>query len=398
MQTRARELAAHRRARRERGEGGRRSTPSVAIDGARLDVELSGGGRTASIGAALRAWQAGVDLVPLDRRRLGPRADGVVRQARRARRRSARDRAATTTACRSTRCPISRSCARISTSRRRPSSIALRPLLDGFAGIPHVAAEPASSASCGRTSSAASTGSRSVATPASAACSPTTWASARRSRRSRRSAASTLVVSPTSVLFNWLAETTQVPPRSRGSRPTTARAARSIDRRRHRADQLSAPAQRHRRARRASTWDTVILDESQTIKNPDSQVARAAYRLQGALARHAVRHADREPARRAVEPAPLHEPRPARRPHRLPGALGASRSSTAMRAAAARLRERIRPFVLRRHEARGRERAAAAHRRDHVRRARRGRARRPTTRSAPRPSARSSRCSRPAAA
>lgn len=28
-------------------------------------------------------------------------------------------------------------------------------------------------------------------------------------------------------------------------------------------------------------WRTVILDESQTIKNPDSQVARAAYRLQG---------------------------------------------------------------------------------------------------------------------
>ena len=29
------------------------------------------------------------------------------------------------------------------------------------------------------------------------------------------------------------------------------------------------------------TWDTIVLDESQTIKNPDSQVARAAYRLKG---------------------------------------------------------------------------------------------------------------------
>jgi hypothetical protein len=37
----------------------------LSIEGARIDVELSGGGRTASIGAALRAWQAGVDLVPL---------------------------------------------------------------------------------------------------------------------------------------------------------------------------------------------------------------------------------------------------------------------------------------------------------------------------------------------
>jgi hypothetical protein len=31
------------------------------------------------------------------------------------------------------------------------------------------------------------------------------------------------------------------------------------------------------------TWDTIVLDESQTIKNPDSQVARAAYRLKGAF-------------------------------------------------------------------------------------------------------------------
>ena len=30
-------------------------------------------------------------------------------------------------------------------------------------------------------------------------------------------------------------------------------------------------------------WDTIVLDESQTIKNPDSQVARAAYRLRGAF-------------------------------------------------------------------------------------------------------------------
>ena len=30
-------------------------------------------------------------------------------------------------------------------------------------------------------------------------------------------------------------------------------------------------------------WDTIILDESQSIRNPDSQVARAAYRLRGAF-------------------------------------------------------------------------------------------------------------------
>jgi SNF2 family DNA or RNA helicase len=31
----------------------------------------------------------------------------------------------------------------------------------------------------------------------------------------------------------------------------------------------------------AVSWDTIVLDESQTIKNPDSQVARAAYQLSG---------------------------------------------------------------------------------------------------------------------
>ena len=38
----------------------------IVIDGKKLDVTLTGSdGRTASVGAALRAWQAGVDLVPL---------------------------------------------------------------------------------------------------------------------------------------------------------------------------------------------------------------------------------------------------------------------------------------------------------------------------------------------
>ena len=31
----------------------------------------------------------------------------------------------------------------------------------------------------------------------------------------------------------------------------------------------------------AIAWDTVVLDEAQAIKNPDSQIARAAYRLRG---------------------------------------------------------------------------------------------------------------------
>ena len=34
-----------------------------------------------------------------------------------------------------------------------------------------------------------------------------------------------------------------------------------------------------RRRWRRATWDAVVLDEAQAIKNPDSQVARAAYAL-----------------------------------------------------------------------------------------------------------------------
>ena len=95
------------------------------------------------------------------------------------------------------------------------------------------------------------------------------------------------------------------------------------------------------------TWDTVILDESQTIKNPDSQVARAAYRLKASW-------------RLTLSGTPIE--------NRLdelwsqlhftnPGLLG-GRSDFADRwsepisngdaGTAARLRERIRPFVLRR--------------------------------------------------
>src|SRR5262249_54468283 len=97
----------------------------------------------------------------------------------------------------------------------------------------------------------------------------------------------------------------------------------------------------------AVSWDTVILDESQTIKNPDSQVARAAYKLKGSW-------------RLTLSGTPVE--------NRLdelwsqlhftnPGLLGGradfqERWGDAItlgdNAAAARLRERIRPFVLRR--------------------------------------------------
>jgi superfamily II DNA or RNA helicase len=87
----------------------------------------------------------------------------------------------------------------------------------------------------------------------------------------------TLVVAPTSVVHNWSDEIRRFRP------ALTARvyhgAGRELDRdadvtitsyallRRDEAD-LAAPA-----------WDTLILDEAQAIKNPESQVAQAAYRM-----------------------------------------------------------------------------------------------------------------------
>jgi superfamily II DNA or RNA helicase len=89
----------------------------------------------------------------------------------------------------------------------------------------------------------------------------------------------TLVVSPTSVLHNWVDEIERFRPglsynvyhgagrRLNGDRDVTLTtyALLRID-----ADQLAA-----------ERWDTLILDEAQAIKNPDSKVAQAAYRLNG---------------------------------------------------------------------------------------------------------------------
>ena len=87
----------------------------------------------------------------------------------------------------------------------------------------------------------------------------------------------TLVVAPTSVVFNWANELARFRPGLRVSTyqgpkraldpdadvTLTSYALLRLD-----ADLLAGVA-----------WDTVVLDEAQAIKNPDSQVARAAFRL-----------------------------------------------------------------------------------------------------------------------
>ncbi|MCG8590193.1 MAG: SNF2-related protein, partial [Proteobacteria bacterium] len=155
----------------------------------------------------------------------------------------------------------------------------------------------------------------------------------------------TLVVAPTSVLHNWLAEVARFRPALRahlyhGPRrqldPDADLTLTSYALLRGDADTLAA-----------TSWDTVVLDEAQAIKNPESQVAQAAFRLR---ADWRVTLTGTPVENRLDELwSQLHFTNPG-----LLGGRAAFDEQTARpiaagdEAAAARLRQRIRPFVLRR--------------------------------------------------
>ena len=155
----------------------------------------------------------------------------------------------------------------------------------------------------------------------------------------------TLVVCPTSVAPNWQAEIRRFRPALKIALYHGAR--RSLD---EQADITitTYPLLRNDADLMASVaWDTVVLDEAQAIKNPDSQLAKAAYRLRGGW-------------RVSLSGTPIE--------NRLdelwsqlnfvnPGLLGARRDFAARweqpildgdKATLERLRARIKPFVLRR--------------------------------------------------
>ena len=149
-----------------------------------------------------------------------------------------------------------------------------------------------------------------------------------------------------SVLPNWAAELAALPARRSRCASTTGPAARWT----RRADvtlTTYAMLRLDAAALAGEPWDAVVLDEAQAIKNPDSQVARAAFALAASF-RLALSGTPRgEPARGAVEPDALHQPGPARRARDVRGAHGAAdrrRAAGRGRAAA----PTIRPFVLRR--------------------------------------------------
>jgi len=89
-----------------------------------------------------------------------------------------------------------------------------------------------------------------------------------------------LIVAPTSVLHNWAAEARRFRP---GLRVCTYHGPRRrLDPDADLVLTSYAILRLDAEALAAAPWDAVVLDEAQTIKNPDSQVARAAYGLKHA--------------------------------------------------------------------------------------------------------------------
>ncbi len=155
----------------------------------------------------------------------------------------------------------------------------------------------------------------------------------------------TLVVAPTSVLPNWSAEARRFRPGLRVS--TYHGPGRELDPQADLTLTTYALLRLDRSVLGAVAWDTVVLDEAQAIKNPDSQVARAAFGLEAGF-------------RVAMTGTPVEnrlEDLWSQMHFANPGLLG-GRSEFVERyvrpiaageaSQAAMLRERVRPFVLRR--------------------------------------------------
>ncbi|MGK5083881.1 DEAD/DEAH box helicase [Bdellovibrionota bacterium FG-1] len=89
----------------------------------------------------------------------------------------------------------------------------------------------------------------------------------------------TLIVAPTSVLSSWTSQTESFRPGLKLS--TYYGPKRALDAEADIILTSYAVLRLDRELLAAETWKTIILDEAQTIKNPDSQVARAVHSLPG---------------------------------------------------------------------------------------------------------------------
>jgi SNF2 family DNA or RNA helicase len=91
----------------------------------------------------------------------------------------------------------------------------------------------------------------------------------------------TLVVAPTSVIFGWAQQASQFRPGLRCSVYHGAK--RALDRDADLTLTSYAILRLDAEILVREAWDTIVLDEAQAIKNPDSQIARAAFSLRGAF-------------------------------------------------------------------------------------------------------------------
>jgi superfamily II DNA or RNA helicase len=319
---------------------------NLGIKGSKLDVNIGGDGHSASVGAAIRAWQAGVDVVPLEGGGWGKLPlDWFDKHG---------ERLADLLASRAGDHKIPMyalpDLARLAEDLNEPPPPELdrlKPLLDGFAGIPKTKL-PKGFVGELRPYQESGVDWLAFCRDAGLGCvladdmglGKTIQALAALEKKAK-----TLVVAPKSVLFNWLAEIQKFRPDLKVASYAGAR--RELD---TKADVIitSYPILRIDVEELSEIeWDAIILDESQTIKNPDSQVARAAYKLKGSWR---VTLSGTPVENRLDELwSQLHFTNP--------GLLG-GRADFAERwaepiaagdnAAAARLRDRIRPFVLRR--------------------------------------------------
>ncbi|MEO5666481.1 MAG: DEAD/DEAH box helicase [Bdellovibrionota bacterium] len=89
----------------------------------------------------------------------------------------------------------------------------------------------------------------------------------------------TLIVAPTSVLYNWAAEIQKFRPGLKSSVFYGDR--RELDTTSDVVLTSYGVLRLDQERLRETQWDTIVIDEAQTIKNPDSQIAKAAHSLRG---------------------------------------------------------------------------------------------------------------------
>jgi len=318
-------------------------TPKIQADGEHFEVsfETADGTRHASSTAVMRAWEEGLDIVPLDGGGWAPLpADWLQKHGKRlADLLAARDEEGKV--ARSAATLVARVCEALE-QPAPPSFAGLAAALDNFERIPK-ADLPADL----------------QATLRAYQRTGVDWLSFLRDSQLGAVLADdmglgktlqtiaalrgrTLVVAPRSVIHNWAAELAKFRPNLRVALYHGPK--RALDPSADVTLTTYAVMRLDLDTLKRQAWDIVVLDEAQAIKNPDSQVARAAYQLNASF-------------RIALSGTPVE--------NRLEelwsvfhfanrGLLGGrsdfkERYSTPLEeGAAARLRERIRPFLLRR--------------------------------------------------